>query len=57
VQNAITGNAVHGKIRLFSYPGGLEIPIRGGSEEIMGRPGQTSMYDFGFAKEGASGDR
>jgi hypothetical protein len=57
VQNLIARNAVTGKIRLFSYPGGTEIPIGDRLEEATDRPGQASMYDFGLAKGGASIDR
>jgi len=52
VQNVIANNAVNGfKFRLFAYPGGAEIPIRGKSEGGTDQPTQTSMYDFAL-KEG-----
>jgi DNA-binding Lrp family transcriptional regulator len=52
VRNVIANNAVNGnKIKLFAYPGGAKIPIRGKSEGGTDQLGQTSMYDFAL-KEG-----
>jgi DNA-binding Lrp family transcriptional regulator len=47
VQNVIANNAVDScKIRLFVYPGGEEIPVKGASSDREDQPRQTSMYDF-----------
>lgn len=55
VQNVIANNAVGGKIRLFAYPGGTEIPIRGQSGEGKNASMQTSMYDFDLKEGGRRG--
>jgi|GEM_PF-6943238 len=55
VQNLIANNAAScRKIRLFAYPGGTEIPIKGLSEASADQPKQTSMYDFGLTKGGVA---
>jgi DNA-binding Lrp family transcriptional regulator len=51
VQNSIANNTFNSsKIRLFAYPGGKEIPIRGKTDSTD-QSRQTSMYDFDI-KEG-----